>query len=69
MTRQPCEGLSRNRNCTSLRVYVRGTEETSEVWGHLSGQGLGQTMEDEEQIHALHVGSKNTMSVCLCDDG
>lgn len=55
-------------NCRLLGVYVRKTEGTLGGGGHLQGKGFGPTMKDGEQVHVLHVFSKNNMFISFCDD-
>lgn len=58
-------------NC-QLRIAWGLCEEDREDFvagagqGHLQGKGFGPTMKDEEQIHILHVFSKNNMSISFC---
>lgn len=58
-------------NC-QLRIAWGLCEEDREDFvagagqGRLQGKGFGPTMKDEEQIHILHVFSKNNMSISFC---
>lgn len=51
-----------------LREEDRGDFVAGAGQGHLQGKGFGPTVKDGEQVHILHVFSKNNMSISFCDD-
>lgn len=49
-------------NCSLLGVNFGGGG------GHHQGKSFGPAMKDGEEVHDLHIFSKNNMSISFCDN-